>query len=406
MHAARHRGLSGTTDRRMHHLGVLLLVGLAFSNAFTTATDTSECLSATVADVCAAYAQDCVDPQPWADKNNWQCHCATGDPGIVGDQMPALCPDDGPDCVQNDCKTSQLCLSGEPDNDGVYECHCKGPGKGVAQPECVGEAYMPDVAMNPFGYLDCARFVFEATAGDACACDTEIEGATVQIEDPTYDTKDTLACPSCASGNCDFGNCNFVIVKTTPSLILEMKGTASIAEYAKAIKSLEFKTASAEGAQRRITYTLGAVRSVDDHFYQFYDETAYEPYRVNGVTHWEAAQAFCADKVRDVFGMPGYMVTLTSQQEQDHVFANVEVGAETWLGISDIGKEGTYKWITGPEGCDRTDAQLATLVGAKRTGCDIFPIKGGKGASDCGDRSNPECQGGTLLSLGNEYSPL
>ena len=46
------------------------------------------------------------------------------------------------------------------------------------------------------------------------------------------------------------------------------------------------------------------------------------------------------------FGSTGYLVTVTSQDEQDFFH---RLDKSVWLGLSDEESEGTFKWVTGPE---------------------------------------------------------
>jgi hypothetical protein len=63
--------------------------------------------------------------------------------------------------------------------------------------------------------------------------------------------------------------------------------------------------------------------------------------RIDTVLTWSSARSTCA-------GRGGYLATLTSQAENDFVYANVaQQGVDTWLGGTDEVVEGTWQWVTG-----------------------------------------------------------
>lgn len=58
--------------------------------------------------------------------------------------------------------------------------------------------------------------------------------------------------------------------------------------------------------------------------------------------------AFAHAPTQTFSGMSGYMATVTSQGEQDFIFANV-TNQTAWLGGNDRDTEGTWMWKNGPE---------------------------------------------------------
>jgi hypothetical protein len=72
---------------------------------------------------------------------------------------------------------------------------------------------------------------------------------------------------------------------------------------------------------------------------------AYEYVETDGVT-WEEARRAAANRSHD--GKRGYLVTITSPGEQEVVSSLTDKRA--WIGASDARSEGTWRWITGPEG--------------------------------------------------------
>jgi hypothetical protein len=73
------------------------------------------------------------------------------------------------------------------------------------------------------------------------------------------------------------------------------------------------------------------------HFYQ----------RVTTTRSWDNAQSNAT--TRELFGLTGYLVTITSEVEQNFVASLVSAN-EWWIGATDRRVEGVWEWVTGPEG--------------------------------------------------------
>jgi hypothetical protein len=73
----------------------------------------------------------------------------------------------------------------------------------------------------------------------------------------------------------------------------------------------------------------------------------YEWVPANGIT-WLQAKAQAATKSFN--GMQGYLVTVTSAAEM--AFVNSKIQGQGWMGASDLASEGTWRWVTGPEGME------------------------------------------------------
>lgn len=72
------------------------------------------------------------------------------------------------------------------------------------------------------------------------------------------------------------------------------------------------------------------------HFYEFVT--------ASGIT-WQNAKN--AAEQRTLYGLKGYLATITSAQENQFVVSKLQ--GQGWFGASDEAQEGVWKWVTGPE---------------------------------------------------------
>ena len=71
--------------------------------------------------------------------------------------------------------------------------------------------------------------------------------------------------------------------------------------------------------------------SGNGHYYQRFDTER----------TWSSANTYCENR-------GGYLATMTSQAENDFVYANVgQNGVNIWLGGTDANSEGNWEWVTG-----------------------------------------------------------
>ena len=123
--------------------------------------------------------------------------------------------------------------------------------------------------------------------------------------------------------------------------ILTLSGSATAADYQAALRSVQYQNlngGSANTTSRSISFSIapGAYRQANGHFYEFVSQ--------QGIT-WTDAKA--AADAQSIFGLKGYLATLTSQAENDFAFSKVQsVG---WIGASDAAVEGEWRWADGPE---------------------------------------------------------
>lgn len=77
----------------------------------------------------------------------------------------------------------------------------------------------------------------------------------------------------------------------------------------------------------------------------FFTENGHLYKFVSGSYTWSAAKS--AAEAQELYGSTGYLVTITSQEEND--FVSERLTGDGWIGASDSETEGTWKWVTGPE---------------------------------------------------------
>lgn len=89
---------------------------------------------------------------------------------------------------------------------------------------------------------------------------------------------------------------------------------------------------------KRFSFTIGSANYLPstDHYYEYV--------AAQGIT-WTNARAL-AD-ARTYFGLKGYLATITTQQEAQ--LSGEQAAGAGWIGGSDEGAEGVWRWMTGPE---------------------------------------------------------
>eukprot|EP01062_Namystynia_karyoxenos_P069337 TRINITY_DN64849_c0_g1_i1.p1 TRINITY_DN64849_c0_g1~~TRINITY_DN64849_c0_g1_i1.p1 ORF type:complete len:4109 (+),score=1223.61 TRINITY_DN64849_c0_g1_i1:127-12327(+) len=186
--------------------------------------------------------------------------------------------------------------------------------------------------LKPFPDLDCD----EVVQGGSCTCAEPLAGAIVSIESPGYDKhNDRLSCSGCRKLGIS------AEWKSTPGMLYLTGYRKNLGDFTAALKEVEFYTSARDTEKRVFTYNYGegwGTSTSQGHFYQYYPRS-----RIT----WDEAEQACEKK--KILGMPGYLMTVTTKAEQD--LAKSKLAGEGWMGASDAGTEGTWRWVTGPEGC-------------------------------------------------------
>ncbi|MFY0591874.1 gliding motility-associated C-terminal domain-containing protein [Roseivirga sp.] len=123
--------------------------------------------------------------------------------------------------------------------------------------------------------------------------------------------------------------------------ILTLSGSADLDAYNLALSRVIFTTSATDNAAgaKDITVSLSNLDYYPEtgHFYKFFAE--------RGIL-WTKALVDAENK--DLFGLKGYLATITTSGENDFILARVS--GTSWIGASDRTTEGDWRWVTGPEG--------------------------------------------------------
>ena len=123
--------------------------------------------------------------------------------------------------------------------------------------------------------------------------------------------------------------------------ILYLTGTASASDYQAALRSVKFSTTATDANRRRFSITLGGAlyNSANGHYYL----------PKNGSNLHSFSDFTNAAQATSLFGWQGYLVTVTSSQENNYIQS---LSPYSLLGATDHDVEGVWRWKTGPEGLE------------------------------------------------------
>ncbi|MCE5348065.1 MAG: gliding motility-associated C-terminal domain-containing protein [Bacteroidales bacterium] len=173
-------------------------------------------------------------------------------------------------------------------------------------------------------------------ASNATVTGSALEGAYVSINGNYVSGQDILGIDGSASGT--IGTISYSFSPSTG--ILSITGSADVATYQAIIRKVTYSNTEAipNASSRNIKISLNTALpfSGNGHYYEYVTNP--------GIT-WPEAKTIAAN--RKYFGLQGYLVTITSEEES--AFCLSKLLGQGWLGASDEASEGTWKWIEGPE---------------------------------------------------------
>lgn len=139
-------------------------------------------------------------------------------------------------------------------------------------------------------------------------------------------------------------------------LLLKGDGNTTKENYQEAIKLVRYKNNNPIPTLgiRKISITLEDADFLPEtgHFYRFVEKSNMS---------WSAAKTE-AESVK-YYDLKGYLATITSPGEND--FIKLKTRGVGWIGASDAGAEGQWRWVTGPEGTeDNNKGRLFFVTGS------------------------------------------
>lgn len=122
--------------------------------------------------------------------------------------------------------------------------------------------------------------------------------------------------------------------------LLILSGNQTLDAYRQALTEVTYTTTSSVST-KELTVSLSAADYLPEtgHFYKFFPSAGIQ---------WSVANVDAQNT--QLLGMNGYLATITTASENQFILDRVSGTA--WLGASDDLAEGTWRWVTGPEGLE------------------------------------------------------
>ena len=126
--------------------------------------------------------------------------------------------------------------------------------------------------------------------------------------------------------------------------VLTLYGNADYSAWQEALRTVCYQSLVENNTDnaKHIVISLGnALYNPDNgHYYRLVNNGS-------NITWTDARDAAAASSY---FGMQGYLVTITSEEENN--FLTSLINSNTWIGASDAAEEGVWRWVTGCEGLE------------------------------------------------------
>lgn len=206
------------------------------------------------------------------------------------------------------------------------------------------------------GFVGNAAIIDPALAlSDSTGTVTTLNGAKVAISSGLNPATDSLL----------FTNTGTISGTYNPTTgILTLTGNDTLANYQAALRTVRYNNSAGTGATAARTFSFSPIGSSGQQSYYSTTGRFYEFVNSGGPIAWTAAQTAAASK--SLFGLSGYLVTLTSAGE--HAFVRNVLGTSSfWIGASDAAVEGEWRWVAGPEAGTQfwQGNQIGTPVGGQ-----------------------------------------
>lgn len=224
----------------------------------------------------------------------------------------------------------------------------------------------------------------------------DVNGATVSVEEG-FAPGDALAATAMHGVSATFDAATGVLTLT---------GTATAAQYQEILRTVTFSTTNpSAAAPRTVTFNLagGAL-------YLAYTGHFYEYVQAPGTT-WLEARDF-AEQVDQyggsrrpvgVYGLQGYLVTVTSAEESAFVASKIQ--GQGWMGASDAAEDKIWRWMTGPEAGTHFFTQTGYVDGGTNTcGSGGSAVGGAFHNFASGEPNDWGATGGTGCANGENYA--